>query len=98
MRIIVDDTPDNWRKWGELIESWIRDESKRPQTVAELRVQLAHDGIAATVPGNDRAVEFIPYTADVSQPLRFALPSSRMPDTRRRATARENSTLDCRRR
>ena len=76
MRVIIADDDENWRKWGELVVSWINNPLTRPATTSALKTIMRQKTIAGDVPGADRAIEFVDY-AD-NGPLYLALPSVAM--------------------
>jgi hypothetical protein len=83
MRIQIVDDNDNWRKWGELVEIWVRDPAKQPATTDDLKMQMSANGVVGTVPGASRPVRFIPYPDDpISDPLTIALPTEAMLDAK----------------
>jgi hypothetical protein len=86
MKIDFDDTLENWRLWGELVELWIFDLSPKPATTAQLVNQMTAHGIAgASVYGPpDRGVHFWSYTDDDN--LVILLPSSEMVKQGRKST------------
>jgi hypothetical protein len=79
MRVQIDDDNDNWRKWGELVESWINDPTKKPGTTDALKAQMAASGVQGTVPGAPRPVTINFYPDDPNNdPLVIWLPSQGM--------------------
>jgi hypothetical protein len=78
MKVKFDDTRENWRLWGELVERWIREDQPRPKKVKDLVHQAKERGIAsASVPGSqERNVEI--YFYDETKELAFLLPTKAM--------------------
>ena len=78
MKVKFDDTRENWRLWGELVERWIREDQPRPKKVKDLVDQAKARGIAsASVPGSqERNVEI--YFYDDTKELAFLLPTKAM--------------------
>jgi hypothetical protein len=76
MRINIDDDNENWRKWGELVKSWVDQPNTRPADTPELAAQMAQNGINGDIPGPGRPVDFVDYGDD--GPLMISLPSQQM--------------------
>ena len=78
MKVDFDDTEENWRLWGELVELWAYNLHPRPDATAKLVNQMTAHGIkGASVFGPpDREVKFYQYgNAD---PLIMMLPTEDM--------------------
>ncbi|MEA2738840.1 MAG: hypothetical protein QOH05_2147 [Acetobacteraceae bacterium] len=75
MRVDFNDTVENWRLWGELVELWAYNLHPKPDTTAKLVNQMTAHGIqGASVFGPpDREVKFYAYTDD--QPLVIMIPT-----------------------
>ena len=78
MKVNFDDTVENWRLWGELVELWIYNLHPKPADTGKLVNQMTAHGIkGASVYGpSDRTVTFYSYTAD--DPLVIMLPTEEM--------------------
>jgi len=77
MRVIIDDDNDNWRKWGDLLLSWVdQTEKNRPTTTGGLQKMMQDKGIKGSVPGPDRKFELIDYSEEGT--LYVGLPSAAM--------------------
>jgi hypothetical protein len=58
---IVDNNA-NWLAWGNLVLNWVNGTQATPQTVSELRAQMAAANVQAQVQGNpNRGVTFVVY-------------------------------------
>jgi hypothetical protein len=75
MLVHICDDATNWRKWGDLVRSWVFDKSKRPADTAAMQAQMDAAQIKGCVPGKTRPVEFYDYNDDE---LYFPLPSTTM--------------------
>jgi hypothetical protein len=75
MKVDFDDTVENWRLWGELVEFWSANLHPKPDNVANLVNQMVAHGISgANVYGPpDREVRF--YSVTDNDPLTFMLPT-----------------------
>ena len=79
MRILINDDNRNWLHWGKLVVSWIHSPQTRPNTVGELKQQLAQNHVNATVDGtNDRQVSVLDYSGAPEDPLMLVLPTEDM--------------------
>ncbi|HEY0185484.1 MAG TPA: hypothetical protein VGC09_22000 [Rhodopila sp.] len=78
MKVDFNDTVENWRLWGELVELWAYNLHPKPDTTGKLVNQMTAHGIkGASVYGpTDRKVEFYSYTE--TDPLVFMLPTEEM--------------------
>jgi hypothetical protein len=78
MKVNFDDTTENWRLWGQLVERWICKRQPRPEKVKDLVSQAKQHGIAsASVPGSqERKVEI--YFYDDTKELAFLFPTEAM--------------------
>jgi hypothetical protein len=77
MRVKIYDDNQNWLNWGNLIQTWIDDPTKRPKTVGQLRGQLADNAIQGEVAGKDtRLVTIQSYTDDPDETLLIMVPSA----------------------
>lgn len=78
MKVKFDDTTENWRLWGQLVELWICGLQPSPKEVKGLVAQATAHGISNfSVPGaQDRNVVF--YWYDEAKELAFMLPSEEM--------------------
>jgi hypothetical protein len=77
MKVNFDDTVENWRLWGEIVENWIYARLDKPTDTAKLINQMTAHGITnPSVYGPARAVEITQY--DPSAPLYLVLPSPDM--------------------
>jgi hypothetical protein len=76
MKVDFDDTVENWRLWGQLVELWILELQPKPDTAGKLENQMtAHGIMGASVYGSpDREVKFYSYTQD--QPLVLMIPTA----------------------
>ena len=74
MQVTIRDDPDNWRKWGDLVKEWIVNRSAWPRDTAAMQAQMNSAGIDGSIPGPNRAVQFVPYN-DSDGPLVFPLPT-----------------------
>jgi len=82
MRIKLTDDNTNWLNWGKLVNLWIEDSSKRPDSVGALRQQLRDNTVDATVEGTDeRAVVVQPYLGNADT-LLIMIPNRAMRDKR----------------
>jgi hypothetical protein len=72
MKVTFDNTPDNWKKWGDLVIDWILGKPTPTDTVALKRDMDTALIQNASVPGPPRRVDFIKDDGSV---LRFLLPS-----------------------
>jgi hypothetical protein len=86
MKVNFDDTVENWRLWGELVELWIFDLQPKPKDVGKLTNQMTAHGIkGASVYGpTDREVKFYAYTSE--DPLVINLPTADMVNEGRKTT------------
>jgi hypothetical protein len=75
MLVNIADDADNWRKWGDLVRSWIFDPHTRPDDTAAMQTQINNNQIDGHVPGPVRKVKFIDYD---DGKLYFPLPSETM--------------------
>jgi hypothetical protein len=75
MQVDIQDDPDNWLKWGELVRSWVFQPNTRPANTADMQTQMNDSQIVGHVPGPTRPVKFIDYDDDK---LYFPLPSTTM--------------------
>ena len=75
MKIVFDDTTENWRLWGELVELWVCNLHPKPEDTGKLVNQMTAHGIkGASVYGPPtREVKFYSYTDD--DPLVIMLPT-----------------------
>jgi hypothetical protein len=79
MRISIHDDNRNWLHWGRLVVSWIHSPGARPNTVGDLKQQLAHHHVRATVAGtDDRQVSILNYSDNTANPLMLVLPTEKM--------------------
>ena len=78
MKVDFDDTVENWRLWGQLVELWICDLQPKPTDSAKLVNQMTAHGIrgAGVYGPPDRKVEFKSYGED--DPLIIELPTEQM--------------------
>jgi hypothetical protein len=77
MKVNFNDTPDNWRLWGQLVELWVRNLQPKPETVETLVRQMAEHGIkGASVlgPPDLKVTFYVPGDND----LTMMLPSREM--------------------
>src|SRR5436190_1616912 len=83
MRVQIHDDNENWVRWGNLVQAWIRKAKTHPTTVGELKKQLTDNNIQATVEGPDtRPVEIMQYPGSPPAPLVIMLPTAEMLDAR----------------
>ena len=76
MLVDIDNDPDNWKKWGELVRSWVFKPKPRPNDVGELRAQMLTAVITGTVTGPaTKKIEFITNTYSGGGPLKIPLPT-----------------------
>ncbi|WP_428536681.1 hypothetical protein [Rhodopila sp.] len=78
MMVNFDDTRENWRRWGQLVELWICGLQPLPTEVKDLVDQAEKHCISgASVPGNqNRNVKI--YFYDQTKELAFMLPTESM--------------------
>jgi hypothetical protein len=78
MKVNFDDTVENWRLWGELVELWVYDLHPKPEDTAKLVNQMTAHGIkGASVYGPPtREVKF--YSYGDNDPLVMLLPTAAM--------------------
>jgi hypothetical protein len=78
MKVDFDDTEENWRLWGELVELWICNLHPKPTDAGKLVNQMTAHGIkgASVFGAPDRKVEFYQYGND--DPLIMLLPTEAM--------------------
>jgi hypothetical protein len=77
MRVKIDDDNQNWLNWGNLVQKWIDDPTKRPNTVGQLRGQLVDNDIHGKVLGDDtRLVSIQSYNDDPDETLQIMVPSA----------------------
>ncbi len=76
MLVDIHDDADNWRKWGELVRSWIFNPTTRPADTAAMQAQIDAAGIIGTAPTPNRSVHFVDYND--ATPLYFPLPTTAM--------------------
>ena len=78
MKVDFDDTVENWRLWGELVELWCYKLHPWPDTTATMVNQMTAHGIkGASIYGPPtREVKFWQYTND--DPLVMLLPTEQM--------------------
>ena len=78
MKVNFDDSEENWRLWGELVELWICDLQPKPTDAGKLTNQMTAHGITnASVYGSpDRKVQFYQYGNE--DPLVIMLPTEQM--------------------
>jgi hypothetical protein len=86
MKVDFDDTVENWRLWGQLVELWICDLQPKPTDSAKLVNQMTAHGIkgAGVYGPPDRKVEFMQYSED--GPLVIELPTEKMLKEGRKTT------------
>ncbi len=75
MQVDIQDDAENWRRWGDLVRTWIFNEAPRPKTGTEMQLQMDKNNVVGTVPDPDRPVEFVDYNDDT---LYIPLPSQTM--------------------
>jgi hypothetical protein len=75
MQVDIQDDAENWRRWGDLVRSWIFNPNTRPETTADMQSQMNDNNIAGQVPGPVRKVKFVDYDDDK---LYISLPSTTM--------------------
>ena len=75
MKVNFDDTVENWRLWGQLVELWICDLQPKPTDTGKMVNQMTAHGIkGASIYGPaDREVKFYSYTQD--DPLVMMIPT-----------------------
>jgi hypothetical protein len=78
MKVKFDDTVENWRLWGQLVENWIYDRRDKPEDTVKLINQMEAHGISgAGVYGpSPRPVKF--YSYGKQDPLVIELPGPDM--------------------
>jgi hypothetical protein len=78
MKVNFDDTVENWRLWGELVELWICNLHPKPADAGKLVNQMTAHGIkgASAYGAPDREVKFYSYGNDA--PLVIMLPTEEM--------------------
>ncbi len=78
MKVDFNDTVENWRLWGELVELWIYNLHPKPEDATKLVNQMTAHGIkGASVYGKpDREVKF--YSYGENDPLVILLPTEEM--------------------
>ncbi|HEX3990669.1 MAG TPA: hypothetical protein VHX39_05810 [Acetobacteraceae bacterium] len=78
MKVNFDNTEQNWRLWGELVELWIYNLHPKPTDTVQLVNQMTAHGIKnPSVPGDpNRKVMFYSYTD--ADPLVMLLPTEDM--------------------
>jgi len=78
MRIDIQDDNESWLNWGTLVRAWIQGKT-RPNTVKELKAQLAEASVTATVAGPDnRIVTVLDYAESPGNPLVIMIPTGAM--------------------
>jgi hypothetical protein len=83
MRVQIHDDNENWVRWGNLVQAWIRQTKAHPISVGELKKQLRDNDIEATVEGPDsRPVEIMQYPGSPPASLVIMLPTAEMLDAR----------------
>ena len=83
MRVQIHDDNENWVRWGNLVQAWIRQTETPPATVGALRKLLTDKDINATVEGPDtRAVQIVQYPGSPPASLMIMLPTEAMLDAR----------------
>jgi hypothetical protein len=75
MQVQITGGADDWRKWGELVRSWIFNPSSRPNNTVDMQNQINSNYIAATVPGPKREVKFYDYD---DTKLNMPMPTEKM--------------------
>jgi hypothetical protein len=75
MQVDIQDDAENWRRWGDLVRSWIFNKSTRPKTGADMQAQMNTNDVVGQVPDPARNVEFVDYDDDK---LYIPLPSETM--------------------
>jgi hypothetical protein len=75
MQIQINGGPDDWKKWGDLVRSWVFDHSIRPNSIAELKDKIHNAGINATVPSQYTSLQFVDYHDGI---LNISLPTQKM--------------------
>jgi hypothetical protein len=85
MKVNFDDTVENWRLWGQLVELWICDLQPKPTDTGKMVNQMTAHGIkGASIYGPpDREVKFYSYTQD--DPLVLMIPTEDELKTGRKA-------------
>ena len=78
MKVDFNDTVENWRLWGELVEMWAYKLHPWPDDTAKLVNQMTAHGIkgASVIGPPDREVKFYQYGND--DPLVIMLPTEQM--------------------
>jgi hypothetical protein len=85
MKVDFEDTMENWRLWGELIELWIYYPDRQPDDTDGLINQMEAHGITKPgVYGSSRKVKFVSYGED--DPLVIELPAKEMLEKAQNAT------------
>jgi len=86
MRIVIADDNDNYLRWGNLVVTWVNDETKWPINVGDLRRQMANAGVNGSIAGPDnRGVSIQRYpddAADQLPPVELVLPTQAMLNAR----------------
>jgi len=83
MRVDIVNDNQNWLNWGTLVQIWIGDAKQRPETVGELKKQMAAHNVRGTVAGPDsRPVQIRSYLNGPTDPLMMMLPTKEMADER----------------
>jgi hypothetical protein len=60
--VTITDNNANWLLWGNLVLAWVNGTQATPQTVDDLRTQMANANVQGQVQGNpNRAVTFVTY-------------------------------------
>jgi hypothetical protein len=60
--ITIVDNNANWLRWGNLVLNWVNGTQATPQTVNDLRTQMADANVQGQIQGNpNRAVAFVVY-------------------------------------
>ena len=85
----ITDDSNNWLKWGELVRQMVNvPDAQRPHTVQDLQALMkAHNVLGQVKGAGGRAVAWMQYNDDVTQPLIIPLPTSTMLDLDQRTLA-----------
>src|ERR1700758_1653263 len=77
-KVVFDDIPENWRRFGLLVEQWSRGVTALPKQISDLIGQAEEMGITNfSIPGpQDRNVVFYDHDdLDPTKPLTLCLPT-----------------------
>jgi hypothetical protein len=80
MQININDTPENWLKWGKLVRGWVFSAATRPADTAAMQAQMDAAGVVGSVPGQPgppRPVKFVQFNYGADDWI-FPLPAKEM--------------------